>query len=437
MHSKLPAAVAVLALVSVLAVFPAGCGRGKSDTSDDATITPGSEWEHPGGRWHPTERTELTEQQAKEIERMKSIGYLPGSQAAPEHVGITKYDHARAYGGYNFYTSGDAPVARLMDMEGHVLHEWRFNFIDAWKTGPRKELPKSTKGAGFWRRAYLFPNGDVLAIFDGMGLIKVDKDSNLIWAYLDGAHHDLDVLPDGRIFTLVREAHINPTVNKELPVLEDYIVVLDSGGHELRRVSLLDAFRHPRFEHYLDIMKSSGDIFHTNTIEVLDNRLQGKVEGFEAGNVLVCVRELDVIAVVDLDTESVTWAARAPWSKPHQPTVLDDGNMLIFDNRGYGGVSRVVEFDPATLAIVWEYHAEDPKDFYSRECGSNQRLPNGNTLITETDGGRAFEVTPGHEIVWEFVNPAHAGTHNEFIASVFDMVRLEPDFPLEWMDEGD
>ncbi len=427
----------ILTLMSVLSLLPAGCGRGDSETSEHATITPGSEWTHPGGRWHPVEREELTGEQAAEIERLKSIGYLTGSQLPPERVGITVYDRSRAYDGYNFYTSGDAPAARLMDMEGNVLHEWRYQFIDAWRTGPMTELPKSTKGAGFWRRAYLFPNGDVLAIYDGMGLIKIDKDSNLIWAYLEGAHHDLDVLPDGRIYTIIREAHINPTVNEELPVLEDYVVVLDSEGHELQRVSLLDAFRDSRFAQYLDVMKSSGDIFHTNTIEVLDGRLQGRIPGFEAGNVLVCVREIDTVAVVDLDTGKVTWAVRAPWSKPHQPTVLDDGNMLIFDNRGYGGVSRVVEFNPATLAIVWEYHGEDPMDFYSKECGSNQRLPNGDTLITETDGGRALEVTQGHETVWEYVNPAHAGDDNEFIASVFDMVRLEPDFPIGWLTEGD
>ncbi|XXT53909.1 hypothetical protein WMF23_20300 [Sorangium sp. So ce542] len=37
--------------------------------------------------------------------------------------------------------------------------------------------------------------------------------------------------------------------------------------------------------------------------------------------------------------------------------------------------------------------------------GTAQRLPNGNTLITEGSDGRVFEVTPGHEIVWEYISP--------------------------------
>jgi outer membrane protein assembly factor BamB len=426
--------LALLAVAAVLAL--GGCGERGGKAERGGSFEPGPEWEHPGGRWHPVNHTSLTDEQHDEIVALRSIGYLAGSRKPPEDVGITAYDTTRAYRGLNFFTSGDSPSATLMDMNGNLLHRWSYRFIDAWETGPREELPQSAKGAGFWRRAYLFDNGDVLAIYDGLGLIKVDKNSKLIWAYLEGAHHDLDVLPDGRIFTLIREAGIDRMVNPDHAVLEDYIAILDADGHELRRIPLLDAFRETRFSKYLEGMKTEGDIFHTNTIEVLRGAQAGHTPGFEAGNVLVCIRELDVVAVVDPDTGKVVWAARAPWSKPHQATVLPDGNVMIFDNRGYGGVSRVVEFVPSTLEIVWEYHGADPLDFYSKECGSNQRLLNGDTLITETDGGRAFEVTPAGKIVWEYVNPAHAGDHNEFVASIFDMVRLDPDFPTGWLHGG-
>jgi hypothetical protein len=56
-------------------------------------------------------------------------------------------------------------------------------------------------------------------------------------------------------------------------------------------------------------------------------------------------------------------------------------------------------------SIEWEYRASPPEMFYSQIKGSNQRLPNGNTLICESQNGRAFEVTRDKEIVWEFYNP--------------------------------
>ena len=34
-----------------------------------------------------------------------------------------------------------------------------------------------------------------------------------------------------------------------------------------------------------------------------------------------------------------------------------------------------------------------------------QELPSGNVLVTESDRGRVIEVTPGGEVVWEFLNP--------------------------------
>jgi len=424
------------ALVLLVALAFAGCDTSEDEAARPAVV-PGEEWNEPGGRWHMLIEGPTTDEQREEIQKLRAIGYVGGSEEPPEVTGVTVYDRARALPGLNFYTSGHSPGAILMDMEGNVLHEWHYDFIDAWRTGSMEELPRSTKGAGFWRRAHLFENGDVLAIYDGMALVKVDKDSKLIWAYLEGAHHDLEVADDGTIYVLIREAHMVPRISEEHPILEDFVAIVDPDGKELRRVSLLEAFERSTIPHLLDGMKEHGDIFHTNTIELLDGSLAGRLEGFEAGNVLVCVRELDIIATVDLEREEVVWALTAPWKKPHQPTVLPNGRIMIFDNRGHSGASRVIEFEPDNGDIAWLYQGDDPADFASHECGSNVRLPNGNTLISESDGGRAFEVTPKKEIVWEYINPEHTGENNEFIASVFEMLRLPPDFPLDWIAQSE
>jgi hypothetical protein len=400
-----------------------------------------AQWIDPVGRWHsdgwrevtPLEEASLTEEQRAEIERLRSIGYLPGSHPAPVHTGVTVYDASRTYDGLNFYTSGDFAGAVLMDMRGRIIHLWRYAYIDAWKTGPRDELPRSSKGSGYWRRAYLFENGDVLAIFEGMALIKIDKDSNLIWANLGGYHHDLEVMPDGRIYTLTREAHIVPRVNPDRPILEDFMIVLDERGSEIERLSVLEAFEGSEYLAVLEGMADAGDVFHTNTIEVLDGSLAAKLPPFRRGNVLITMRELPVMAVIDLDERRVVWALAGNWVAPHQATALANGNIMVFDNRGHGGASRVVEFDPGGPTVEWIYAGDPPGSFYSAECGSNQRLPNGNTLITESDRGKAFEVTRDGEIVWKYINPAQAGDDRQYVASLFEVVRLRPDFPVEWV----
>jgi outer membrane protein assembly factor BamB len=86
--------------------------------------------------------------------------------------------------------------------------------------------------------------------------------------------------------------------------------------------------------------------------------------------------------------------------------MVGSGNILVFDNGVRRGASRVLEVNPHTGAVEWEYSADPPESFYTYEKGSAQRLPNGNTLICDGDNGRAFEVTPEGETVWEWLNPA-------------------------------
>jgi hypothetical protein len=217
-------------------------------------------------------------------------------------------------------------------------------------------------------------------------------------------------------------------------ILEDFISILSPNGEEIRRVSLLKCMENSKFAPLLDLTAKKGDIFHTNTIEVLDGRLARRSPAFKRGNVLVSILALDFIAVVDMEKESMVWGMSGPWKRQHQPTVLDNGNMLIFDNNTGGErQSRVLEFDPFSKEIHWEYPGTTGSSFYSADCGSSHRLGNGNTLISDSNAGRAFEVTLHKTIAWEFYNPKRAGKNNELIASLFEMIRISPGYNLDWL----
>lgn len=388
------------------------------------------------GRWRTArdwkEQGRAYVEHREELDRLRSIGYVTGSRPMPLNSGVLVREPGAA-AGLNLYTSGHVPGATLMDMDGNVLHTWRLDFKDAWPDFPEEDL---NENAEYWRDVHLFENGDMLAIFEGYGMVKVDRESNIIWKHLGGEHHDMHVLPGGRIVTLTRAPKMAMKLNANKPILEDFVTILDADGNELRSVSVLGALVNSPYDNLMPVMNMplAGDVLHTNSVQVLDGSLAERHPAFVEGRVLISMRTLSVIAVMDLESESIVWALSGLWREQHQPRQLPNGRILIFDNKGGDEASRVLEIDPVTQMVEWSYEGTKERPFYTEMCGANQRLANGNTLITESDYGRAFEVTPEGEIVWEYVVPDRAGKRNHLIATLFEMERVEPGPLLEWLD---
>ena len=412
---------------------------------DYATAGADSTASDPRGMWGSPKRgnqnATLTSEQQEAIRRLTALGYVGGSTTPVTDATMTVLDETKAYQAASLYTSGHGPEASLIDMEGNELHSWRFSYRDGW---PDPAQPPEQE---HFRRVHLYENGDLLLIysFGIKGVLKLDKDSNLLWVKPDVVpHHDLDVASDGDIYVLTREAHIVPRVHESAPILEDFITILDGDGREKRRVSMLRSFENSAFHDLWLERKTScagrfeteggcQDLFHTNSVWVLDGRLADVIPAFKKGNILTSFRHLDMIAVVDPVEERVVWVHRGSFKAQHDPKVLANGNLLLFDNRGRRRRSSVTEVDPLTGEIVWEFWEQTRRPFFSGTMGAAHRMPNGNTLIIESVNGRVFEVTPEHETVWEFHNPHRTGERNELIAVVFDMVRLPPSFPLNWV----
>ena len=391
----------------------------------------------PPGWWSVARQPLLSEEERESVEQLRSLGYIAGGAEAPGAAGVTIHDTAGAWQGLNLYVSGDFPGARLIDMEGRVVHEWRYDFLDAWPD--RQHAYATDTGSRFWFHAHLFENGDIIGVFNDQGLVKVDKDSRLIWKYGGGSHHHLHVAEDGRIYSITHRDRMAPRISSAVSILEDAVTVLDADGNELDRVSLLDAFWGSDYASTLKEppARAQGqlvDLFHANRIVPIGGRLAETIPAFREGEFLLSLRNLNTLAVLDMDTESIVWALSGFWLQQHCPSILEGNTVLLFDNQGNYGWTRILEFDPATQEIVWSYTGGDGKKLYAPLFGTAQRLPNGNTLIAESHYGRAVEVTPGGEVVWEFLNPARAGEDNELVANLFEIERI-PESDVEgWLN---
>jgi hypothetical protein len=365
-------------------------------------------------------------------------------EARSDRRGVTLIDAPRMQPGYTLYTSGHLQGALLIDAAGNVVHEWTLPYQQIWDAQSSSVHNPVAGSHIYFRKAVLYPNGDLLAVYDGIGdtphgygLVKLDRDSRPIWKYLRNAHHDVDIAPDGRVFALTHEIVdqvFEPRLHLKPPRIDDFVVELSADGEELRKIPLLQAHVDTPYLRLLDrspwYLANSGDYLHTNTIDYIDAGVAAHFDFAEEGQLLLSMRETGAIAVLDPDSGKLVWAMRGSWVGQHDPDLLDNGHILLFDNNGRlseHGQSRVVEIDPRTEQVVWSYagSAEAPLD--SRIRSAQQRLANGNTLITESDGGRLLEVTEGGEIVWEYLNPVRGGPGDRLIPVVSWGQRIDAD----------
>ncbi|MFT5052932.1 MAG: hypothetical protein ACI8QZ_004370 [Chlamydiales bacterium] len=355
------------------------------------------------------------------IDALTALGYAGDVETdGDERTGVLFHDPDRSSSGYGLYTVTEFSRADIIDGSGQLIHSWSH-------PEPQGGAPPSLR----WSRSILLDNGDLLVVGtdeidsersdgpartadDARYLMRLNWDGNLIWKHPMRAHHDVEITPSGNILTLTYVRRDVPNIHPNVPIRVDRLTMLDQDGMPIQSRSVLPAvLKHPEiFPITAKTPDTLGgeewvDLFHANSCEWMQHEaLEGVDPIYASDNVLVCFRHQHRIAIFNWTRKEVVWS----WGKglvwgPHDAQVMEDGNILLFDNGLGKGRSRVLLLDPLEKEIVWQWHADPPGDFYTESRGSVQRLPNGNFLLTESDNGRVIEITVGGEIVWEFLCP--------------------------------
>lgn len=308
---------------------------------------------------------------------------------------MLSWDRARTWSGWNFYHSNETDTAYLIDMEGRILHRWR--------------VPGEK-----WFHCELLADGGLVVMEEDVSISRITASSEVVWRRDLMVHHDLARSPDGRLLVLAHELRVLPALHPTREVLDDLVVTLDLDGEELDRFSLLELLLDSPYADLLPDEEKINrrltppgrpfplDLMHTNHIQLLDAFLAAASPLFDEGQILLTMRNIDFLAALSPDHSRVVWG----WTEPrlhniHHGNLLPNGRILLFHNGRKA--SEILELDPSSGTVPWRYGAGN--SFFSTFQGSNQRLANGNTLITESNRGRVREVTRDGEIVWQFANP--------------------------------
>ena len=351
-------------------------------------------------------------------------------------TGLTFHRANLSTKGYTLLTPHGDTCSYLIDMDGRVVQRWKFTHItpgygrlldngNLLMTGSDVTLPKPPRDEPTKPPPPFEQHVTRLGGYHTT-LVEVDWDGNVVWEYVNRfQHHDFYRFPNGN--TLVPEwVELSPQLHKgvrggyrmpgeKLPrLIGDDLVEVDAQKNEVRRIHLWELFD-PRKDP-IGMTRRRWEWTHVNGIDVN-----------AAGDIVVSARSNDRVVIIDATTGKVSFKFTKTVGQ-HHPTWLPNGNIQIFDNGNDG--SRVVEVEPKTGEIVWNYRGIPGQQFYSGHISGASRLPSGNVLVCEGTSGRLFEVTRTHEVVWEWINPfVNNNSRGEATVSIYRAHRYAPDHP--------
>ncbi len=384
-------------------------------------------------RWFPFQLIQTGKQDLVDFRRYwkSDLGIEPTRHLKParyEGSGVTTWDQDAAQTGLTLIVTlvDGRAGAKLISMDGDALHQWGIGFSQVWHD-PRHvdggEVPHNDLSVS-WKSAVLLPDGSAVFNFGGIGMVKVDVSSQVVWRLAERTHHLIHMAEDGSFWTLNRppSGHSRHTprpispVRWEEPVLEESILHVSPDGQVLDEIHILDILYEAGLEglvynSVVAVRSRHAAITHLNDVEVLRTADAQAFPNLEPGDLMVSARNLNLILILDPGTRRIKWYHTGPWILQHDPDFTRDGRISVFDNRfdmtptgsALGG-SRIVVLDPRTFEWRVAYGGAPQRRFYTGTVGNHQQLENGNLLIAETHAGRVFEATQSGDVVWEYIN---------------------------------
>jgi hypothetical protein len=380
-----------------------------------------------------------------------SFGIASAYELFEGPTGVTKYDKEKTYNGYVLLAPYLCKNIYLIDREGNIVHQWNTPYTP----GLHAELLPNGNLLVAADITSANPGARKVVYFGGPGglMRELSWDNKVVWEYTANSpkgvqHHTFDRMPNGNTLVLLWEyktwkeaiakgrnpkttypdgvvSRYDPKRQKIMGIWPDAVQEVDKNGKVVWEWHVWDhigkGYNKIDINYTLPeafgLVYSGPDWTHFNTVQYLP----------QTDQILLNSRNFGEFYIIDHKTGKIVyrWGNPSAYGKgrapagyaddgdqilfgPHHAYMLPNGNISIFDNgtqRPSGDYSRVVEMDPKTGKIVWQYAERKPSVFYAAYQGAAQKLPNGNYLVTSTMQGRIFEVTPDKEVVWDFINP--------------------------------
>ncbi len=321
---------------------------------------------------------------------------------------------------------------RLIRRDGTIIAKWPVRFYDLFDNNKHVSEPPATNWNTDTHGALALPDGSVVFNFEYGGLVKLDRCGNMVWRLERETHHSVERSEKGGFWVPGRRNHSKDTQVLFPPFYppfkEDTILYISEGGEVLKEISVPEIFYKNGLEallsatgHWFDLnFNWDREILHLNKIAELSSELAAEFPMFSAGDLLLSIRESNLILVIDPNSEKIKWWHIGPYLRQHDPEFTAGGTIRIFNNNcyrtayGYTGtdqspldaprVSNIMEINPSNNIVEIVYGGREGQKMLSIIRGKHEITESGGFFITEFEGGRVFEADRDGRVVWEFIN---------------------------------
>jgi hypothetical protein len=342
---------------------------------------------------------------------------------------------SRAFPGVNLVT-GLGPdlrhFAKILDMDGRALHEWNVDWFRIWPDAshlPEEVVPRSRPGA-FIHGATVLGNGDLIFNFSTLGMVRLNRDSEVVWRLPYRTHHSLFMDEVGNLWTCgakKRHEERDPGFPFRKPPFDEYtLLAVSAQGKILHEWSIPDILRKNNLIGLYEIAWTASDLdpnfcddrLHLNDVEPFPAAIE---EGFfKRGDVIVSLRNINTVFVFNRETEKIKYISTGRFVRQHDADFIDGNTYSVFDNGTAWRGSRIQVESATADSVRTAYSGSLAQPFFSRALGKHQWLPNGNLLVTDAMNGRGVEVDKDGKIVWEYRNYVSEGV----LGAVMEVTRL-------------
>lgn len=268
----------------------------------------------------------------------------------------------------------------------------------------------------------IHPDGSIIVNFNrGLeGIVSLDSCNNINWVAKGNFHHPTTKDDDGHIWSWRGKLH-------EYDLRQHLVRLHWKTGEILEEISLEDIIAknptfftlpakyeipHPNERHEF----LGNDLFHPNEIEALPAKFASAFPMFSPGDLLISLRNINMVAVIDRASHEVKWAKYGPWVWQHDPDFRSDGRIHVFNNAPRRDHTNIVAITPSSNALE-VIHDNSITDYFTRQMGGHQSIGDENhTLVISSLEGRLLELKTDGTLVREIVNRA-TDSHNGLITN--------------------